>query len=324
MIKLLRGQELPKEFIKARKAAAKVQIAVAYWGRGAVAKLGLHRGAKVDIICNARHEGCNARVVLALVQRGHRVKTNDQLHAKMYLTEKATIIGSSNVSTNGLNEEGSAASVWLEANILSDDPQLVKAAGARFNEYWKASRFIRAPELKRIIKARDARPPRPRFVDTPLLIEACRLEPQLFKNVGILMWSTRLTKEGREIFAKWKKEVKPAHGSDVSLDDIRRSHSFEFEDEVRAGWYFVWKVSEEGEPRYDGLFHIDYFMKREKGLTQYFAIKRREIQLSNGQTIKLTKPDRLFLERHIDRLSDKFYGGVVSLPNAIKFLDGAR
>ncbi len=156
------------------------------------------------------------------MEKGHRVKTNGQLHAKMYLTDAAAIIGSSNVSTNGLNEEGSAATVWLEANVLTDDPRLVRAAAARFNEYWKGLRFIKARELKRLITMGDALPPRPRFVDTPLLIEGCRQEPKLFTDVGILMWPTPLTKEGKAIFAKYKLEAKPARGSDISLDDNRR------------------------------------------------------------------------------------------------------
>ncbi len=43
MLKLLRGQEVPKEFVAARKKASKVRVAVAYWGKGAVVKLGLNR-----------------------------------------------------------------------------------------------------------------------------------------------------------------------------------------------------------------------------------------------------------------------------------------
>jgi hypothetical protein len=323
VLKLLRGQEVPKAFVAARKTASKTQIAVAFWGNGAVAKLGLNRGAKVDIVCNALHPGCNPEVILALVKKGHRVKTNDQLHAKMYLTDSKAIIGSSNVSTNGLNEEGSASAVWLEANVLTDDPKLVKSAAARFAEYWRKSRFIKAPELKRLTAARKDQPPRPRFLSTTSLIDACREDPALFKNVGFLMWSGPLSKEGKAALKQWKAEVKPARGSDVTVDDIRRADSYEFSDDVGAGWYFSWKVPEVGEPRYEGLVRIDFKIKQED-VFQYFGFRRREIQLPNGQTIKMTKGDREFLLKHIGRISDKFDGGAVMLSDVVKFLDRPR
>jgi PLD-like domain len=81
-------------------------VAVPFWGRGGVQSLGLQRGSNVRIICNLDHPGCNPNVFEELCVLEIEVKTHRRLHAKICVTPTIAIVGSSNVSTNGLTVEG--------------------------------------------------------------------------------------------------------------------------------------------------------------------------------------------------------------------------
>lgn len=286
-MKFLTGRKVPAEFKKARKTASKTRLAAAFWGNGAVAKLGLGSGARGEILCNARHQGCNPEVILDLVRKKHKVKTHDHLHAKMYLTDKVAIIGSSNVSTNGLNDEEPNSGAWEEANVLVEDPNVLRDAHAEFKRLWDAADDIKVLELKELIALRKARPQQPRPLTTPFLIKACRERPDLFKNIGILTWDGNLSRDGLRALKEFKETAKPLSRSDISADDIRNAQSFEYDVDVPAGWYFSFNLKTPGHPKYVGLVQIAEFkIERAKDDLQYFGYKRRKLTLETGQTMR--------------------------------------
>ena|ERR1700754_3027088 len=103
MAKLLREYSVAQEFKAAKKKAKNAFIAVPFWGKGAVKTLALRKGDPIRIVCNLDHPGCNPEVIEEIKYRLKiRVRTHPRLHAKIYGTEHSAIIGSSNVSTNGL------------------------------------------------------------------------------------------------------------------------------------------------------------------------------------------------------------------------------
>jgi|SRR5215831_1132430 len=90
------------------------------------------------------------------------VRSDPRLHGKLYWTPAGIVMGSSNASTNGLATED-GLSGWAEANIFSDDPELIATTFAWFKLRKECSYEIRETDLllaKRIWedRARSAPP----------------------------------------------------------------------------------------------------------------------------------------------------------------------
>jgi hypothetical protein len=145
MLELLREHQIGPRFralmIGAQKAkgAPIALIAVPFWGKGAIKILGLGGGKNVWIICNLNSTARNPHVIENLKKlEGVKIRSHARLHAKIYAGPKFVIVGSSNASTNGLTEEGDAALGWIEANIATDNPQVVQLVRKLFDKLWNS------------------------------------------------------------------------------------------------------------------------------------------------------------------------------------------
>lgn len=135
---VVRGLESMQAFLSASECRAEVrrmlasngpiQAAVAYWGKGAIKDLGIHKGLDFRAVCDVRSGGCNTDVVEELLRLfgPNRILTHDRFHAKVWLAQGTLIIGSSNASSNGLGFEGHETDSLVEANMLVKDPKMVK------------------------------------------------------------------------------------------------------------------------------------------------------------------------------------------------------
>lgn len=124
-MKFIDGPGAERQIKRLLKDASKIRVAVAYWGPGAVHRLGLDvlSARDVRVYCDVRSGGCDVTEVKLLMNLlgEDAVRTCDTLHAKAWVTESAAIVGSSNASTNGFGVEGRDAAKLLEANIYVDD-----------------------------------------------------------------------------------------------------------------------------------------------------------------------------------------------------------
>lgn len=229
MLRFIREQEVAKAFAVAVRKDKQARIAVAFWGQGAAKKLGLSRGVDVRIVCNLDHVGCNPYAVQELLDIGIQVRTHPRLHAKVYSTEKVCIVGSSNASTNGLTVEGEDAVGWREANILSDDPDLVRNANGFFDEMWGGTeaRTVKSSDIKAALDRRGA--VRPWIIDPPhskTLIAACRERPELFKDVIVIAYCDDLSPTAKKELAAFKERaLAPEHGSE--LPNFKRAWGYQ-------------------------------------------------------------------------------------------------
>lgn len=101
-------------------------LAVAFWGSGATTALGLDvaepHERRISIICNLAMGGTNPHEIEKLRKlSGVEVRQCDTLHAKIYKFSDAAMVGSSNVSANGLSFEGPLVKSWHEANLVTTD-----------------------------------------------------------------------------------------------------------------------------------------------------------------------------------------------------------
>ena len=231
MVRILREHEVAKHFSRMAKKANKTDIAVPFWGNGAIAALGLKGLKYVRIVCNLYQPGCNAEVIGDVLELGIKVKTHPRLHAKIYVTPQAAIVGSSNASTNGLTDEGSATKGWIEANVASEDQAFVAEVQGVFDEVWKAGDKVDEAAVKRAIKNRP--PPTPHSVKATTLLAACREKPSAFANVFVAPYEENLSPEASGIIADVKKNAvtqkatKPAQSS-FQPADFKRAVGWQF------------------------------------------------------------------------------------------------
>jgi len=130
-----------------------IDIAVAFWGIDALSLFNPKSEKKIRIICNLESSACNPFVIKKLQKYGNiHLKTNKHLHAKILLQESSAIIGSANISANGLSFEGSELYGWLEAGILTEDENIIKNASAWFELLWESSASITDEILDSVVK----------------------------------------------------------------------------------------------------------------------------------------------------------------------------
>ena len=205
MLELLREHQIGPRFralmIGAQKAkgAPIALIAVPFWGKGAIKILGLGGGKNVWIICNLNSTARNPHVIENLKKlEGVKIRSHARLHAKIYAGPKFVIVGSSNASTNGLTEEGDAALGWIEANIATDNPQVVQLVRKLFDKLWNSreSTPVNASALNRAKIAYKNRPWNNRPANATTLLAACRENPTLFQSFFVGTYNQDLGPNG--------------------------------------------------------------------------------------------------------------------------------
>lgn len=166
-----------------------LDIAVAFWGDGALTQLGLENPKKkFRILLDLSSGGTNPKVVQSLLKlKPDSIRCVDRLHAKAYIGKSEVAIGSANASANGLGLEGHEATHWHELTAISSQADDIRIAKNWFNSLWKDSKSI-TPQLlsdaQKKWKRRQQSRPQPSGQSTDLLT-AATANPKAFKNRGI-------------------------------------------------------------------------------------------------------------------------------------------
>lgn len=120
-----------------------ILAAVAFWGRGADSIIKPRLGQAVKLICNLASGATNPDVIDALrSKKGILLRQHDRLHAKVIVGGRRALVGSANLSSNGLNLEGSEISGWEEAGLVTIDPKQIGTIKEWFTAMWAESRPI--------------------------------------------------------------------------------------------------------------------------------------------------------------------------------------
>ncbi|TBZ47763.1 phospholipase D family protein [Rhizobium leguminosarum] len=208
-------------------------LVVAFWGNGAIERLGLDKPwISLRIVCNLESGACNPAEITRLQAIPNvEVRTDWRLHGKVYLTPDSVFLGSSNASSNGLVVEGAAALGWAEANIESSDPNLLAEIAS-----WCGTRFEQAVPIDdgMLDLARASWSARKAFapVAGPLtadLIDLVRREPNhvAFENIKIVQWARKVSPEAYAVFlealendqALTGTDIYEGWGTDMAVDD---------------------------------------------------------------------------------------------------------
>lgn len=123
-------------------------MAVSFWGRSAESIVHPRSSGHVKIICNLQSGATNPDTIFALLNRnGITVKQHDRLHAKVIIGSKAAVVGSANLSSNGLNLEGIELQGWEEAGLLTKDTLQVEEIKQWFDSLWIDAQDIRDNDI---------------------------------------------------------------------------------------------------------------------------------------------------------------------------------
>lgn len=131
-----------EQFRSLIKNSENLSLAVAFWGKGAETLIQtVWAGKTLRILCNLGSGGTNPKVIRNLLKISEirpelQILVLDDLHAKVAVSETAAIVGSANLSANGLGFEDVECSGWQEAGMLVNNEAQVSELQQWFDELW--------------------------------------------------------------------------------------------------------------------------------------------------------------------------------------------
>ncbi|TCM00009.1 hypothetical protein C8J41_1271, partial [Sphingomonas sp. PP-CC-3G-468] len=149
----------------------------------------------------------------------------------------------SNPSRYGVTQDGDVLSGTIEANILTDDPDVVNGTIGLFQQLWD-DRIETTPVSRRMIEQEIRR----RELDPPVLpakaltarslLSACREAPDLFAGVYVVAYNSDLGDGGKAALKQLQAQAAPSD-EDLGVADFRNAWGYQFENAPPAGTWLV-------------------------------------------------------------------------------------
>jgi hypothetical protein len=326
MVELLRENEVAPRFRISMRQGGEALIAVPFWGKGAIALLGLNAGTRARIICNIDHPGCNPQEIEDIRKLKIKVWTHPRLHAKIYVTPTLAIVGSSNVSSNGLAVEGNAARGWLEANVAGTASSFVDDVPVLFQTIFDDpnTRPVRAPDIARA-KARRATFP-PSLYELPArqsLFDAARAAPEAFASVYVAAYRDSLDDEAKPKL----KEAEGEAASQVGSGRFKKLWGYQFAKIPRDAWVIDLSCRNLDRPRVWGTARIfgepiKVFRNR-KRLNDLSLALRGPIWIG-GRKYNMSANEKATLAKAAKAIYAVDTEGLLPLSDALRIIDRKR
>lgn len=114
-----------------------VDIAVPSLSNDAVSLFRQSRNSEIRLICNLQDEDCNPNAVAAIASlKNVSLRTVPNLHARTLVNRQAVIIGSADISAQGLSLDGGDTGALIEAGVIVDNPDTITQARRWFSQLW--------------------------------------------------------------------------------------------------------------------------------------------------------------------------------------------
>jgi predicted DNA-binding antitoxin AbrB/MazE fold protein len=160
---------------------------------------------KIRFLCNFESGACNPNLIEKLFkQKNIELKTNPLLHAKIYIQDSSIIIGSANLSANGLSLEGAEQTAWHEVGVLSNNENLIKKSKTWFNDIWNESKDITMGDKNyqkdNWQKRRDRRPTKKDNRENSLIKEALNGHALIDRRIYFAIYNEFATEEATDEF----------------------------------------------------------------------------------------------------------------------------
>lgn len=173
------------------------RCAIAFWGHEWINYFdGLIQ--PIQIICNLESGATNPSIIEKFRHKKNiELRTHCRLHSKVVLSGNNAIIGSANASANGLSLEDSELRGWIEAGVMTQNPEIIADADQWFNRLWGDAIDVKqmdSSKLNMIIESwKDRRRRRHPDLMSPEVSILAKLknDPEWFKDSNILIVITR-------------------------------------------------------------------------------------------------------------------------------------
>lgn len=243
VIRLLREDRLAVEFGRLRRKSKRLAFAAPFWGLGAARALGLKASDKVRVLCKFDATACNPQALLEMAELGASIRSHRRLHAKNYIADGIVVVGSSNPSRYGLTQEGDVVGGSVEANLITDDPEVVASVSALFADLWDNEDEtipVSVAMIRREIERRASDPPPPakRRLAAKSLLAACREAPELFSSVVVCPYDSDLGEQGRKALRQLQRQASD-DDAQLGVAGFRRSWGYQFEDPPPDGSWII-------------------------------------------------------------------------------------
>lgn len=250
----LHGEAILAELSTHNGGNGSKDLAVAYWGSDAIARLGLgkHLG-NVRVICDPWGGFCDASSLKGLLDAGARIRTIPAFHAKTYLYPETVIVGSANASAMGLGDE-EIGPRRMESAVVTDDPEVVSEARAWFKIAWSKGKVF-TPGMLPAVAELCRRRKQIEHKALPSLLHAIADEQELFKgmDVRVHVYKGETTEEAD---AAWNAIAATRYSADdLAMYEQRGETPFYEDVEANMGDY---------EP---GVIYLDYHCGPRGGMT---------------------------------------------------------
>ncbi|RYG99138.1 MAG: hypothetical protein EON58_04995 [Alphaproteobacteria bacterium] len=217
-------------------SVGELRVAVAFWGRGSAKLFETSRDQPTKILCNLESGACNPQEIATLLSNfPATLKSNRNLHAKIWCSDDSLILGSSNASANGLALEGDEVTGWHEANICIRDQGAIREAQSWFDDLWDdelsqhvTGEMIREAELL-WQKRRNQRPVVKLANTAPDFLSDLLLRPERLQDRSVFVSIYRWRASNLEAETK---EQADRLGLDV--DDLDVYEGWHWNDETRT------------------------------------------------------------------------------------------
>jgi hypothetical protein len=187
MTRLIENQQHLATWV--REQTGDLDLAVAFWGKGAIQMLGLAKSGRdlrvlLDLSSGASHpDEVNALRDLPRC----KVKCLPRFHAKTYLSDTEIVVGSANASADGLGKGGTEHTRWHELAMHSEDPKVVSEGADWFDRKWRAAKKVTAEDVatakvKWLFKQKQRPVPASSGKD---LLTAAIENPEAYRHLGL-------------------------------------------------------------------------------------------------------------------------------------------
>lgn len=267
-----------------------LSMAVAFWGAGAHRSLPADK--RIKIICNLQMGGTNPEEIAILAgiktiknleprPSKCEVRHLDDLHAKVVISSARAIVGSANMSTNGMNIEDKEKSGWIEAGYTTDRPDDVNAMRHWFEAQWERSNEVTVADLAKAQKHWNLRTKTRISMPQSHVKSVLDRRPVELDNkpIYVVFWKSPATPEGEATARQVEDQMAEASGKD-KIDPLYYFEGWE-------GWQtndvVISVYMGKGAPQVDGPFcYYDYknsiqLLRREATIEgEPFGVEERE------------------------------------------------
>lgn len=312
------------------KTKGPLKCAVAFWGKKAWELLKDSK-QEIKIICNLESGATNPFLIKELQNKENiKLRTQHNLHAKVYFSNHQAIIGSSNASANGLSLEDAEVTGYIEASVTTNDEKIIASINSWFKELWKNASEIDDGLLEESRKKwknrRNNRPCRenPRMA-TQSLLASLRDHPEIFqdRNIYFALYREFCSDEAEEAFSEAAEQeyLGTEIGAYENWDDLpENSHLISLYYGPRGEFNF------HGHFKTNSPHHLIKEFKYEDGSDGKIILIFKEDMIEiDSATYKITPKDKKLLKSKISelwKLGQGDLGKILSLYDARKCLFG--